>query len=531
MSNYDLNYQLYCINRAEDSRGVSLSSNLIKAMKEVGIGEDIWDVTWKDNTFSVRPFLCSALSFMHEKRLFDLLCNYAVNSSEDFYTRLSTMKEKDYYSMYSEDENNVFDSILYQFNSQIPCIARYLLGLNNSSIIKKIMAIVLKEFSIVCNRECECIEFFDKDLCNTQAFSYYISFYWVLQKSKKFQYIFLKDVKNLNLKRLLDICCPETSLHYSYISGVISSDELQDSYTIMRNGSIAVTTKELYNLFTDPPTQGYPQDEFLNSFIKCAGCLILNYGYYDFMRAMACSYITLGFFSKSGDNVSRYKNDISNLKDDYAKLEESNKILKKSLRDSKKERNKLNSKVDSLVNKMNTEVYDKRIESLQSEVFSLKKQLSLANSDLSTKKSELAECKHTIRCQIKELKSLTARLDEVSNVDDCFSDNTIKNDELSLYEMCDSLKDKRIGVFGGFDAGCMQEKFKDYGLNIKHVVNDVTFDVGDLDCAVILTTNIQHKTLRLVKSQYNGCFVYVSGTNVENIITSVYNKLVKENMI
>lgn len=527
MSNYDLKYQLYCNSRAEEARDVSLASNLCKAIREIRVDDSIWNVTWNDCTFSVRPFLCSALSFMHAPNLFDLLCSYTVDSDKEFYAKLVTMKEKDYKGVFTDDENYVFDSILYQFNSQVPCIVRYLVGLNNSSIIKRLMILIMKEFTYVYNGEDGCINFFDEELCNTQAFSYYLSFYWVLQKSKKLQFILSKEMKSINFKKILSKTCPQQSIHFQYLSRVLSAEELYDKYTIIPDEGLPVTTKELYNL-SSYDVKEYLDKSALSIIKETCSYLKLSYGFYEFMRIMSCSYITMGFYTRNDDECSKFKSEITDLTSSNKDLITENKDIKSKLRSVTKERNKLSSKVNTLASKIDSFSKDTRVERLEEENKELRKRLAKVERSLCVREDELADCKRTIRGQIKELKSLNARLNIITDDGAEFCSSCDDTQVVDIDTVCNFLKGKKLGVFGGFDAGAVVEKFKDYGITVKHVVNDVTFDVGDLDCAIVLTTNIQHKTVRKLKSQYDGCYVYVSGTNIENMLVCTYNKLNKE---
>lgn len=527
MSNYDLKYQLYCNSRAEEARDVSLASNLCKAIREIQVDDSIWNVTWNDCTFSVRPFLCSALSFMHVPNLFDLLCSYTVDSDEDFYNKLVTLKEKDYNGVFTSDENYVFDSILYQFNSQVPCIARYLVGLNNITIIKRLMVLIMKGFTYVYDEENGCINFFDEELCNTQAFSYYISFYWVLQKSKKLQFILSKEIKFVDFKNILSKTCPQHSIHFQYLSGKLTAKELYDKYTIVPDDGLPVSTKELYNLFSKDVNE-YLDKSALSIITEACSCLTLSYGFYEFMRIMSCSYITMGYYTRNDEDCSKLRFEINDLASSNNDLVIENKDIKSNLRSVTKERNKLSSKVKTLTSKIDSFGKDTRVERLKEENEDLRKRLSEIEGSLCVKEEELAECKRTIRGQIKELKSLNARLDVQIDDEAEICSSCDDTQVVDIDTVCDFLKSKKLGVFGGFDAGAIVEKFKDYGIVVKHVINDMTFDAGDLDCAIVLTTNIQHKTVRKLKSQYDGCYVYVNGTNIENMLVCTYNKLIEE---
>lgn len=528
MSNFDSKYQLYCSKRTSEARDITLASDLIKAVKSIVFDDNLWNVSWRGNTFSVRPFLCSAMSFLHIDDLFDILCAYSIYHSDNFYDELADMQEEDYYNKFTEDENDMFNSILYQLNSQVPCVTRYLVGLDDRDITRKLIMFFLKEFTAVYERTDTYVIFKDKDLCNTEAFSYYISMYWALQKSKKLQLLLIKEIKIADIASKLDILCPLESAHYKCLSGEISYRELNHEYCREDTGIIC---RELFNLFSSRIDKC--ADDFDKKFMTdvCEG-LSFNFGFESFLRVMACSYITMGSYDKNRSAIADLQLRLEDLEKSKDTLYKDNKELKSTIKTLTKERNKLSSKVSSLIDKCDSSNHDAKVSELESIISDLRHQVSILENEVKCKDNEVSKCKKTIRSQIKDIKSLSARLDEceVPKVDlvEDLDDDII---EVSVEEMAEKLKGYKIGVFGGFDAGCLVEKFKDYGISIKHVISDITFDTGDLDCAVILTTNIQHKIVRRLKSQYDGNFVYVNGTNIETMISRIYEKLVLEETV
>lgn len=528
MSNYDLKYQLYCSKRASSSREANLAVDLHKAIQAIKSDGNLWNVEWRGMIFSIKPFLCSALSFIHIEELFDILCTCIAYSDEDFYDKLLDIKREDYYGTFTKDENNVCNSILYQFSSQVPCVTRYLVGLDDIRVAKQLMSFLIKEFTYVYSDETAYIEFKDNDICNTEAFSYFISIYWALQKSKKLQLLLVKEIKIQNFQDLLIKLCPESSLHYKYLSGEITSEELHKGFVYGDDSNSPILFKELFNLLSKSSRE-YDEEKdkaFLTEF--CSN-LSINFNYEDFIRTMACGYMTMDFYKRDKLEAKQNLKAIDDLKARNSSLDKENKQLKSSLKSLTKERNKLSSKVSSLVDKNDSSRYEERIKDLDSIIYDLKSQISVLERKLDSKESEILHQKQVIRSQIKELKSLNARLDEAEQVSEDFEEEIVEDEpQFSISEMASSLKGFKLGVFGGFDAGNLVEKFKDYGLTVKHVIDDKQFIVGDLDCAIVLTSNVQHKTVKRLKAQYNGNFVYFNGTCIELMIQEVFNVLCKE---
>ena len=529
MSNYSLKYQMQCEEFKSMHKEASLAKDLSRAIQDIKFDGNIWNVSWKNTTFSIKPFLCSALSFLDEQEMLDSLCSYVVNHDDNFYNKLSNLKREDYYSMTTDEENDVFGSILYQLNSQIPCVARYLVGLDNDYVTRHMMGRMIKYFTSLCGGDdCPYIKFNDKDVCNTQAFSVYISIYWILQKSKKLQLLLRKEISAVKFREVLDCLCPETSVHFQYLSGVISAKELRLRYVDGDDKTSPVIYRELYNLMTNED-RTYDEEKdryFLGEFLSSVD---VKFKYEDFVLIMGYSYFSMGFYSKLATEMGYNIKSIEDLKESNFKLYSTNKELKSALKAKSKEVTNLQEELSTQLKLKDTSKHESTLKKLESDITDLKIKISSLERISSKKDYELLKQKRLIRSQIKEIKSLRARLDEVKNEESLSGDISEEvEDECDVHELAEALKGYKIGVFGGFDAGCVVEKFKDYGLSVKHIVDDKHFVVGDLDCAVVLTSNIQHKTVRVLKSQYDGNFVYFNGTSIELIIKEIYNLLVKE---
>ena len=73
----------------------------------------------------------------------------------------------------------------------------------------------------------------ESGICNTQAFSYHLCCLWALQLNPMIQKTINDFVRKSSLLKALEEECPETSLHYKYLTGEISAKELYTKYTAL----------------------------------------------------------------------------------------------------------------------------------------------------------------------------------------------------------------------------------------------------------------------------------------------------------
>lgn len=510
--------------RVNYSRGMNLARDVRRAVSQMKIDENFWNVTWKGLTFSVRPFLCSGLCFVKSIDMFNVVVDLILRYSDDFYDKLVNLSSDEYYGTFTEDEDNMYYSIMFQTHSQVPCVTRYLIGTGNNDAFKKIVTYLLKELLLVCEEKGMHIDFKDKTLCNTEAFSYYISMYWALQKSKKVQMLLLKDVKTLNITKILDTLCPEESLHYKVLSGVLPSKELARLYSLVTKEDIPIAAREVAELleFVSDDTIKFSKD-VLDGLDFCVE-------YESFVRIMGSSFITGGAYVALKDYFNNSNNLISLVKDDNEKLTNTNRDLRNQIKDLKRDLASLEEKLENQVKENDIDTYKSKIQALTDKVKALKKENISLTDTISVRDKTILQQKQVISSQIKEIKSLNASLDKCSckaseNKD--VSDN-IEVEKTSIPDMVDKLKSFKIAIFGGYDSRNLEQKFNTYGLEIKQYISNSSFTIGSLDCAVILTSNITHHSVRNLESQFDGKILYFNGTNVELIINELYKLLCME---
>ena len=335
-SSNDLKYNLFHNTRIKQQREVTLTKDLTKAIYEIKYDKDIWSITWRGMTFSIKPYLCSGMSFITSSDIFITLCMCVFNSDENFYENLDDYERKEYLGIFTDDENDVSDSIFYQFNSRIPCIVRYLIGLEDMTVIRKLMGFIVKEFMSIWHN-CDCyIDFADNDICNTEAFSYFLSMLWVFQKSKKLQILLCKELKSLGINEILNKLCPETSLHYKYLTGEITSKELKTRY--IKDG---VIYKELFNLL-DRGTRKYDKDLDYVHIKQTCGSLRTYYEFEDFVTEMFTQYMMSGIYHMDLKKSKMCNKQLLDYKDCNSELVRENRDLR-----SKAERVKQWKKISS----------------------------------------------------------------------------------------------------------------------------------------------------------------------------------------
>lgn len=506
---------------------INLGRRVQSAVREIKIDSDFWFVNWEGYKFSIKPFLCTGLSFITiADNLLEFLCTSVVMSEEDFFSKLSKFNYKSYADLFSSDDNKVLETLMHQINSPVSAIAKYIIGVEHTKTLRQLLSLFIQEFVVVAYDKSAYTIFKDKNICNTQAFSYYLCMYWILQKSKKLQVYLSKEIKLVNFSVLLLELCPKTSIHYKWISGEISAESLLLSYTKkgIDNDNIPVLYREIYDLVQNDNDFDSKYSS-INSIVKLFLETTQVYSkYVIFMNTICVGYFTNGVYA--------YDREITQNKDILLKESSTNKdrivqeitTLRSQLKDLRKDNKDLKSQVKSLSNK----VVDKPLDtsSLEHNIQELKSTISDLEYSISQKDKVLAENKKKIRAQIKEIKSLNARLKNVKvDVQPSIQEEV---STVNINELAQQLVGYHIGVFGGFDIHNLVEKFENYGLSIRHIVDEKRFNVGNLDCAVILTTNIQHKIVARLKSQYNGKIIYFNGMNIENMIVELYNVLVSE---
>lgn len=512
--------------QADYSRSVNLALDVKKAISGIKINDDFWNVTWKGYTFSIKPYLCCCLSFIKHKDLFNPLLSMIINSDGGFFNNIDDLTLEKYDSLFTDDENNVYESIFHKPISNIPCVAKYVLGNEDVKSIRKILFYVLREFNMFYNDNDAYVRFTDETLCNTEAFSYYLSMYWAIQKSKKIQMLLIKEIKTIDFSSLLETLCPEESAHYKYISGEITSKQLLDKYlAYSEDNPTPIIAREFVALFDSS------SDDCISFAMRIVNDLDFRTGFLSFIRVMSCSYFTHGFFDLQNSVYDEVCKDRNMYRDDNSKLIEESKDLKNQIKALKRDISSLTNDLETKVKEFDTNTYKNKIKSLESEISSLKKEISSLTDSLSVKDDTILKQKQVISKQIKDIKSLNASLDKLDVSDGSFDESISEvsvNTQVSLGDMLDKLRNYKIAIFGGYDSRNLESKFEGYGLNVKQYIDESSVEVGNLDCAVILASNVSHHLVRHLESKFNGKFLYFNGTNIELMVSKLYEILCME---
>lgn len=511
------------------SKEASIMGNIGKELTALSRDSSLWNVEWKGYNFSIRPFLCSALSFMHSHDIADVISSLVNVGDEEFYHNFMDITREEYYGMFSDDENAVFSSVLYQLDSYIPAIARYLVGVSNPKVVSKIFTTLLKDLSSLKPSDELYVDFTDSNICNTEAFSYHLVYHWLFQKSQKLRLNYLKELRILNLEDALDKLCPVDSIHFKYISGEITAQELKDAYLVgdKDHDVYPVRYIELVNLVGSEGYDSGIHDNFLDKYITH---IKFYNGYEDFYTAMCNSYFAMGYYKKDSnvalfniDTISDLESSVEGYKKENRALKSKVKNLTKSVKELRLDLSRMESESDS------SNSSNDRILELMKEVSSLKSHIVDLESDLDCKCNEISEYKHSMRTKIKEIKSLSARIDElkesIKDNEPFMGSEEVCDEKVSLEEMVESLRGYKLGIFGGFGIGDLSKILGDYGLTVKHFTGETNFIIGELDCAVVLTSSAKHKVYRRLKSQHSGSLIHVNNLNIEKIIEECYKEL------
>lgn len=361
-----------------------------------------------------------------------------------------------------------------------------------------------------------------KDICNTQAFSYYLSVYWVANLTPALRKQIDPNLRKVGFMEMFDTLCPESSIHFKYISGELSVEQLVRDYTAQSfpDGS-SIAERETYCNACRGNYDGSPMTEAQLS-IGLEDYVFLTQCAEQYMNMhLSHAFLYGGSFERmeketrlAKSREKRNLDEIEKLRAKYAKSADEKNRLRKQNKELQEQVHQLRSEIASHT----TDDY------LLKRVSELESKLSASLDENERLFAERLELKQELSSRAKEIKQLSARLREQGDED---ASEGVVVEEVSLETMIEALKTKRIAMVGGDRSKSLLQTFKNWGftsfINISGNVRKLECDFLVI-CTILCSHTDMYQAERLVKGE-NTEMVYVSSTNAEIILRALYDSM------
>ena len=490
--------------------------------------DDFLKVTYKGYEFSIVPFAVNGFSFIKGQSFCYEILNLLISSldkPEDIF-EYNGDKVKD---ILGEENYYVSLSLLKDYDT---CgkEALSLLYKDKYLFADYIMRTFMYECLLISDG-LRCDDY-DKKAYNTQAFSYYLTLYWVLQKSNVIRLSLGRFINKIDFKELLDSFLPDNSYFEQYFKKEISAKTLYtkvNSYISDKPYSI----KEEEILFSC----GLVNEDLLkNKELSTLVLRLVNLVKYKedissvkFM--VANSYFETGEYIKKMDELEALNNEIRGIKED---LKASNKQLteaNKELVIRNKKIKELESDIEKIGISSDEYKYKDTISKLSSKIKALFLKLDKKDIEISELEKKRLELVHEVSDKKKEIKQLKARLDEMNKEDsknvESSSDIEVENED-DFPNIIKFLSDKKIILAGGLNKNLVSE-LKNLGIsNVKQYIERAPKNLGYFDCVVVLADYAPHCVSIPLKDSARMCdkpFIYANGINPSLICRQIYDNL------
>ena len=365
------------------------------------------------------------------------------------------------------------------------------------------------------------------DICNTQAFSYYMIFKWLFKINPLLSKILGDDYKRLNLDKLLDSFCPVDCSHDKYLKGEITLKQLKDKYLsyinhkYMPDGDMVreimcVCTEGEYNGSAITPNELDLVNDII-FFIRDTNFKKLNY-LIGFCKNVHDGYLSLAkAYEDSKKTIKHYESCYSKLNSSFAEAKNSLLVANNRIKDLQQ---------DVMILKSSLAKCDS--EKLLAEIDKLKKELSDYKSEVAYVFSENLTLKRKVSLQKKQLRKLDSICPSSVSEKDEISDDFVNIDSINLEDAIAFIKGKSIGIVGGNLLKDFEKRLIDYGVSSVRYIDTQTKTLGNIDIVVVITGKCHHSDLyRCEKLLVNKDIdiVYFNSTNVEKLIKAVYSDL------
>lgn len=375
---------------------------------------------------------------------------------------------------------------------------------------------------VIIGQEYGHLQYQYKDICNTQAFSYYLSVYWVANLTPALRKQIDPNLRKVGFMQMFDTLCPESSIHFKYISGDISVEQLVRDYTSQSfpDGS-SVAEREAYSNACRGNYDGSPLTE---------AQLSIGHEDYVFLSQCAEQYMNmhLAHAFLYGGAYERMDKETRLAKSrEKRNLDEMDKLRVKYTKsaDEKNRLRKQNKELQEQIRQLKAEISSHTTDAgLLKRVSELESKLSASIDENERLFAERLELKQELSSRAKEIKHLSARLREQGDED---ANEGVVTEEVSLETMIEALKTKRIAMVGGDRSKSLVHTFKNWGFT--SFIN-ISGNVRKLDCDFLIICTIlcshtdMYQAERLAKGETTE-MVYVNNTNAEIILRALYDTL------
>lgn len=503
----------YSMLEKECYKGLSLLGKMSK--------EDIYTMEFRGYKFDAVPFLLNSTSYLSNEYRCALYSSVAKETmiTEPFE---SVDVKKSLGIDYSIYESLIPSGVdlgirglgLYYYTKQPISMAKLLFTFFNESMV-----------AVVAEGKRPHIDFKYKDICNTQAFCFYLSLEWLLKINPMLRVMLGVQYKKVGVLDLLESFCPEDSIHFKYIKGDITAGELKKLYLdkSLPDGS-SICFRELTSLSTDGNYDGRDLTEPELGLCEDVYNLLVDNMVYKLNENLSYCMLYDGTYDRLNKNIEVLSNSVEELKvkvsaEKKLRSEYSDKVnnLKKEISEKETEISTLKHKLSSVVS------YDE----LTEKVSTLSSELASEVSENKSLFNERLELKRLVSSQSKEIKKLKALLDCKENISEGVFEDDCEEHDITLDLMVEAIKDKRVAIVGGLNIKSFDKKIQGYGLkNVTHF-ESIARSIGTYDCVVILTTTVLHSAVYKIEKvvrKDNIPLIYYNGVNVEKLIVEIYNE-------
>lgn len=496
-----------------------LQKEFEKTMRSVynNTPDDIFMIEFHEYRFNCLPFLLNGSGFYtwsYRQSLYAAVAKHA--------SRLTPFNRKDLENIEGFDWT-MFKCMIPSYRDMgIRDLGLYLYSIQPNELACCLVGTLHKEFyDFVIMKERGYLDFKYKEIANTQAFSYFVGFLWIMKLTPLLKMYMGAMMKRAGMNDLIDSFIPENSIHFKYITGEYSSSDLLREYNKVRfEDGTSIALREMLCLNTDGAYDGRPISEYEKSSISDMWSILSEDQDYKFNMNLAYCVLYNGSYDSlqeqlrhAEDTTDRHKNDLE--------------VAEMRLRLQMQRNSELNSKVQELQKEIkekngviarfkSQDDLKHEIQSLKSEVVSKDNEINRLFKERLELKQELSTCKKSLR------KSGSFQSEVIEEVVEESSH------EISFDEIIESIRDKRIAIVGGLHINGLDDRLKQYGVvHVKHYEENVS-KIGVFDIGIIMSSTVKHTDVYKFEKEckkHNTQIIYFSGTNIERMIREIYNAI------
>lgn len=364
------------------------------------------------------------------------------------------------------------------------------------------------------------LRFADKTLCNTQALCYYMPIYWLCNITPQMRAQIEPTLRRAKFIEEFEALIPEESIHFKYIAGELTTDQLIKAYTdkTFEDGS-SVVMREAYSLASRGKWPGGTlNEEQLAIAFEDVTDSFHNVEMYMNMH-LAHAYLFGGTYKDMSDKLDSLESTIRVKDGVEAKVRQKYSRATDEIKQLKEANKSLQSRVTQLqveISRQNTDA------DLRKRIAELEQKLAASNDENDRLFAERLELKQELSVRAKQIKKLNARLD--SEVAEEITIGVV-TEEIPIETMVEAIKDKRIILIGGDRSKTLVKTLNDLGLRY---VTNMSGNVRKAECdfCVVLTILCSHSDVFQAERYVKGTdteVVYVNGVNAELVLRQVYD--------